>query len=157
MGIRLPKKRRKLDFSLGFQDLHRGGTAELVEFLLSLRADVDHQFRLSSMSTMGRVLVAGKTLQHRFGKQTMGSKASYHGQDVTPLMVAVMSGQYEGAAALLAAGARTDLRNSRRKTVADFAAEKGLPRFLQEALEDGQRGEVQRIASAALANSHFEI
>jgi len=138
---------------------NRGGTAELVEFLLSLRADVNQQFRLSSMSYMGRLLVAGKTLQHRFGKQTMGSKQSYHGQDVTPLMVAVMSGQYEGAAALLAAGARTDLRNSRNLTVADFAEEKALPRFLQEALEDGtqSRAEIQRIASAALANSYFQI
>ncbi|CAE7226524.1 Ank3 [Symbiodinium sp. CCMP2456] len=137
---------------------NRGGTAELVEFLLSLRADVNHQFRLSSMTCMGRLLVAGKTLQHRFGKQTMGSKASYHGQDVTPLMVAVMSGQYEGAAALLAAGARTDLRNSRKKTVADFAEEQALPRFLQDALEDGlNRVDVQRIASAALANSYFEV
>ena len=138
---------------------NRGGTAELVGFLLSLRADVNQQFRLSSMSYMGRLLVAGKTLQHRFGKQTMGSKQSYHCQDVTPLMVAVMSGQYEGAAALLAAGARTDLRNSRNLTVADFAEEKALPRFLQEALEDGtqSRAEIQRIASAALANSYFQI
>ena len=74
-------------------------------------------------------------------------------------MVAVMSGQYEGAAALLAAGARTDLRNSRNLTVADFAEEKALPRFLQEALEDGtqSRAEIQRIASAALANSYFQI
>ena len=47
------------------------------------------------------------------------------GTGQTPLMAAIMSGQYEGAAALIAAGARLDLRDSRNWTAADFA--QGVP------------------------------
>ena len=71
-------------------------------------------------------------------------------------MAAVMSRQYEGAAALIAAGARLDLRNSRNWTAADFAAGQSVPEFLMEAFE-GQLEGCHRVAALALANARVEV
>ena len=49
----------------------RGGSAELVECLISLKADVDSQYDLKSLSRVGRVFIAAKSLQHRFGRGTL--------------------------------------------------------------------------------------
>ena len=102
----------------------RGGTAEVVQQLVGLRANVDTAYDVRrDLSRMGRVVVAAKSLQHRLGRQTAASAVMYHCHGCTPLMAAVRSGQFEGAAALIAAGAQLDLVNSRGWTAADFAGE----------------------------------
>ena len=123
--------------------------------LLELRADVDARPEISP-TLPGRMLVAAKTLQHRFGRKTLMSRWMYHHSGQTPLMAAVMTGQYEGAAALIAAGARLDLRNSRNWTVADFAQGRAVPRFLLEAFEGDFEG-CQRITARALAGASVEL
>ncbi|CAE6956283.1 mask-1 [Symbiodinium sp. CCMP2592] len=134
---------------------NRGGKAELVHRLLALRADVDHQFKQSWLSLHG-IYTCVRILQQKSGKATFASRAAYHGDGMTPLMAAVMSGQYEGAAALIAAGASLDLRNGRKWSTFDFAREQSLPHFLMEALE-GRIEEVGRIFTDAVASSQFEI
>ena len=102
----------------------RGGSAELVQRLLELRVDANVQATMSS-NTAAHVLFTAKSIQHRCSKATFMTTWAYHLGGQTALMAAVMSGQYEAAAALVAAGAKLDLRNSRNWTAADFA--KGFP------------------------------
>ena len=103
----------------------RGGSAELVQQLISLRADVDFQFDTRRhMNTLGRLFHGAKSLQHSLGSSTSLSAIAYHGYGTTPLMGALFSAQYEGAAALIAAGAGWTLRT----------AEVGLPLILLEAM-----------------------
>ena len=71
-------------------------------------------------------------------------------------MLAVMTGQYEGAAALLAAGASSDTRNARNRTVTDFAREQSVPLFLREALE-GRTEEARKLVAVAIAGNTFQI
>ena len=71
-------------------------------------------------------------------------------------MAAVKSGEFEGAAALVAAKARLDLTNYRGQTAADFAKENPVPAFILQALQ-GDPAECERISSLALADSFFEI
>ena len=68
---------------------------------------------MSDQPRFFKLVIAAKSLQHRFGRATMMTRWIYHLQYQTPLMAAVMSGQYEGAAALVARGARLDVRNAR--------------------------------------------
>ncbi|CAE7563208.1 MX2 [Symbiodinium sp. CCMP2456] len=109
----------------------------------------------AGLTVAGRMLFAAKSLQHRFGRSTLMSRWAYHRGNQTPLMAAVMSRQYEGAAALIAAGARLDLRNSRNWTAADFASGQSVPEFLMQAFE-GQLEGCQRVAALALANARVE-
>ena len=60
---------------------------------------------MGSAKPLWRILFAAKSVQHRIGKRTQVSCWAYHQARQTPLMAAVMSAQYEGAAALVAAGA----------------------------------------------------
>ncbi|CAE7419445.1 ANK2 [Symbiodinium sp. CCMP2592] len=113
----------------------QGARAELIQRLLDLRAPVDAVAERVAMTIPARVLLRAKALQHRYGKDTPLSRFCYHTDGQTPLMAAIMSGQYEGAATLIASGARVDLRNSRGWTAADFAAGHLLPDFLREALQ----------------------
>ncbi|CAE7288982.1 B'ETA, partial [Symbiodinium sp. KB8] len=110
----------------------------------------------AGLSVAARVVFSAKSFQHRFGRRTLTSRWAYHRGHQTPLMAAVMSRQYEGAAALIAAGARLDLRNSRNWTAADFAAGQSVPEFLMEAFE-GQLEGCQRVAALALANARVEV
>ena len=68
-----------------------------------------------------------------------------------------MSGQFEGAAALIAAGARLDLRNCRNWTAADFARGHSVPDFLTEALFHGQPEGCLRVTASALAQARVEL
>ena len=109
-----------------------GGSAELVQRLVGLRADVDFQCDIRrDLSRLGRLLVAAQSLKHRVGKPTTLSAQSYHIHGQTPLMAAMQFAQHEGVAALIAAGARTDIRNCRNWTAADFARGAAVPPFLQ--------------------------
>ncbi|CAE7241772.1 unnamed protein product [Symbiodinium sp. CCMP2592] len=132
-----------------------GGKPELVHRLVEERADVNYKYKIRYFGINGLYCAYNAAL-YRSGKKTIGTTAGYHGHEQTPLMAAVMTGQYEGAAALLAAGARLDLRNYRKWTAADFSRGHSLPRFLLEALE-GQTTEAERITADAVASSFFEI
>ena len=66
------------------------------------------------------------------------AKVSYyalHHSKATPLMCCIVCGCFDAAAALIAAGARLDLKNHRGKTAADLAQENGAPDFVLEALQ----------------------
>ena len=107
----------------------RGGSAELVQRLIGLRADVDFQLSVSrDVSALGRLLFAAKSLQHRLGRTTGLTAYAYHLHGSTPLMQAIRSAQFEAAAALIAAGARLDLRNCRNWSAADFARGQAIPK-----------------------------
>ena len=135
----------------------RGGSAELVYRLIALRADIDFQLNVPrDYSTLGRLLIAGKSLQYQFGRETGLTTLAYHLQGSTPLMQAIRSAQFEAAAALIAAGARLDLRNCRHWTAADFARGQSIPRFLQLGLE-GDPSECRRVSSLALADGYVEV
>ena len=136
---------------------HRGGSAEMVEFLVGMKADVDFQYTLRyDYVQFGRLRFLAKALQHRFGRASMLSEQAYHIHGLTPLMAALRSGQYEGAAALIAAGARLDLKNSRGFTAADFARGQSIPEFLQRGLE-GNPSECHRVSSLAHPDGYVEV
>lgn len=130
----------------------RGGSAEVVQSLLAMRADVDFQFRLGGLKPLGYVLYMVKSLQHRLGHVTALTRTVYHHPGSTALMNAVRTAQYEGAAALIAAGANLELRNCRNQTVADFAKDASIPGFLQQGLQ-GNRAECRRVCSLSAADS----
>lgn len=133
----------------------RGGSAELVERLISLKADVDSQYDLKSLSRVGRVFIAAKSLQHRFGRGTLLTALAYHEPGQTPLMAALQSAQYEAAAALIAQGCRLDIKNGRGWTAADFASNHSIPQFLQQGLQ-GNPLECCRVTSLALPDGLIE-
>ena len=72
------------------------------------------------------------------------------------LMHAVRTAQYEGAAALIAAGANLELRNCRGYTAADFAKDAYVESFLQQGLH-GNRVECQRVSSLAVEAAETPI
>ncbi|OLP84592.1 2-5A-dependent ribonuclease [Symbiodinium microadriaticum] len=135
----------------------RGGSAELVQRLIGLRADVDFQLSVSrDVSALGRLLFAAKSLQHRLGRTTGLTAYAYHLHGSTPLMQAIRSAQFEAAAALIAAGARLDLRNCRNWSAADFARGQAIPNFLQLGLH-GEASECRRVSSLAVIDGYVEI
>ena len=71
-------------------------------------------------------------------------------------MSAVIAGQYEASAALIAEGARLDLRNSRNQTAADLAAEFPGPEFLMQAFQ-GRDEACRRVLALALASAYVEV
>ena len=92
--------------------LLQGGSAELVHRLIALRADVDFQSNVPrDYKTLGRLVLAAKSWQHRRGRTSALTAIAYHLHGSTPLMQAIRSAQFDGAAALIAAGARLDLCN----------------------------------------------
>ena len=135
----------------------RGGSAELVQRLIGLRADVDFQMNVArDFRALGRLMIAGKTLQYQFGRKTNLTTLAYHLQGSTPLMQSIRSAQFEAAAALIAAGARLDLRNSRNWTAADFARGQSIPHFLQLGLE-GDPSECRKLSSLASVDGYVEV
>ena len=151
-GSNLP--RVSMSRSLYAAAMCQGASAELIHRLLELQADANAI--VNDVTMTQRALFAAKALQHRYGHNTRGSRLAYHRYGQTPLMAAVMTAQYEGAAALIAAGARLDLRNSRNWTAADFATGHSVPKFLGEAVE-GDREGCHRIAALARANACVEL
>ena len=131
----------------------RGASAEIVQRLIDLRADVDFQYNLHrDWTLLGRMLLGAQALKHRFGTKTVGSTRAYHASKSTPVMWALMSAQYEGAAALLAAGARLDICNCRGWRAEDFVKGLSIPGFLQQGLE-GDPSECKRVACLALSDA----
>ena len=106
--------------------------------LIGLRADVDFQLKKSrDIGPLGWLVYGAKSLQHRFGRATVLTEFSYHHRGSTPLIQAIRTAQWECAGALIAAGAKADLRNCRRWSAADFVRGQSIPRFLQMALDGG--------------------
>ena len=148
---------RELSLTLWASTGFRGGSAELVQRLLSLRADVDFQFDMRrDYRSMGRLLFAAKSLQYRLRKASVLTALAYHAHGSTPLMQAIRSAQYEAAAALIAAGARLDLRNCRHWKAADFAEGQSIPDFLQLGLE-GDASQCRRVCSLALPDGYVQV
>lgn len=111
-------------------------SAEMVDSLVKLKADVNEQWNLPLTNPIG-LLVRVTTLKHRFGRPTQFSRMAFHAKGSTPLMQAVMGGQWEAAAALVARGARIDARNARGYTAADLA--RSPPAFLAQAFQGDSR------------------
>eukprot|EP00439_Symbiodinium_sp_Y106_P033238 s1911_g3.t7 len=148
-----------LDLSRALFDaaFFRGGSAELVQRLIGLRADVDFQMNVArDFKVLGRLMFAGKSLQYRLGRATTLTTLAYHLHGSTPLMQSIRSAQFEAAAALIAAGARLDLRNSRNWTAADFARGQSIPHFLQLGLE-GDPSECRKLSSLAIPDGYVEV
>ena len=120
--------------------LGRGG-AEIVHRLIDMRADVNDQgpewFKATAMARVITTLLAWK---HRFQHVTLLGRLCYHAKGATPLLSALLNGNYEGAAALINARADLHLRNSRGLTAADFIRGHAAPDCLQEALDGNMEG-----------------
>ncbi|CAE7836123.1 unnamed protein product [Symbiodinium sp. CCMP2592] len=108
------------------------GSEEVVAQLIEAKADMNFRLQTPLLSPLG-ILFACMGLRHRWTASTLSTYA-YHHENATPLMCSIITSSFETAAALVAAGARTDLRNSRGCSVADLALEMGAPDFVREAL-----------------------
>eukprot|EP00434_Breviolum_minutum_P035242 symbB.v1.2.031189.t1/scaffold3578.1/size55188/2 len=111
-----------------------GGTVDIVQQLVEARADVNEQTWLPWYSIVG-LAFSGLSIKYRFGARRMATRLGYHSAGATPLMQAIITGQYEGAAALLVAKAEVDVLNGRKTTALDLATEIGVPQFLMKALQ----------------------
>ena len=138
----------RVDFSksggLNYAMFLRGGSAEMVCKLVNLRADVNQVFDAWGDSTLLGILTSAASFAYRCGSVTSFSKFGYHSQGATPLMFAIITAQYSGAAALVAEGADLSCRNARGYSVADLAREFPVPDFLMRALE-GDPTECKRL------------
>ena len=108
----------------------RGGSSEVARRLIELKADIDEQCQVQWLTPLG-ALVALQSLRYRW-TDTALTRHLYHLPGSTPLMMAILSGNYEIAMTLLREGARVDLRNARNVSAADLA--EGAPQLLQEIL-----------------------
>ncbi|CAE7515570.1 Asb3 [Symbiodinium natans] len=128
----------------------RGLSAQMVARLVEMRADVNFQHEpRRDLSRFGRLLTASNALQYRLGRATALTATAYHLRGRTALMAALQSAQYQGAAALIAAGARLDIQNCQGWTAADFAIGQSVPGFLQQGL-NGDPSECDRVSSLDL-------
>jgi len=145
------------DVSRGLQMamIFRGGTTEMVHRLVELRADINWQWN-EPFCTFHGIYNGLQSLKYRCGQKSISNMLAFHIYDATALMKALITGQYEGAAALIAHGAHLELQNSRRKSARDFAQELSVPQFLLEAFE-GKPEACHKIVAAAVSNFTFEI
>lgn len=144
------------DFDLSFT-LHnavmlQGGSSQVVSALIAAGCDVDAPYLQPIMSLVG-IVHRVKGLQYRFQKPTMMRRMAYHSRGATPLMLAIICGNFEAAATLLAERARTDLRNFRGKTALDLAHELSVPDYLMDALNGVSCRKCWSIVSAANSKS----
>ena len=116
---------------LHFSAISREGGAQITRRLIELRADIDEQWQVQWLTPLGG-LIAFLSLRYVCGRDTAATRQFYTLPGSTPLMLALLSGNYETATILLREGARLDLRNDRQVTAADLA--QGAPEFLQEIL-----------------------
>eukprot|EP00438_Fugacium_kawagutii_P003510 Skav229079 [mRNA] locus=scaffold157:136734:137345:- [translate_table: standard] len=139
-----------LSQSLHFAALHLGN-AELVLQLVDAKADVNEPFR-----PRGFIHLRLEKLRDSLPGSAESSSVSQLAQDcweATPLMLAVICGNDEMAAALISAGARVDLRNRRQKTAFDLAQERA-PHFLLQMLQSQDDGEMKKMVLAAVSNRY---
>jgi len=131
-----------------------GGSAELVEVLLQARADINETY--VAPTRLARAFYFSLSVRYQLGRRTLTSTHAYHCAGSTPLMLAVITGQYETSSALIAAGARLDVRNARSWTVQELAKELPLPGFLREALE-GRKEECREVAALAMMSNDLQL
>ena len=96
-----------------------------------MKADIDEQCQMKWLTPLG-ALVALQSLRYRWSDTAL-TRHLYHLPGSTPLMMAILSGNFEIAMTLLREGARVDLRNARNVLAADLAD--GAPHLLQEILQ----------------------
>ena len=101
-----------LSRALGFALYYRGD-AEMVQLLLDAKADMNEKMTmpLSTPYGLGWTILG---IQRRFGAGRRGAHVGYHAFGSTPLMFAILTGQHEGAAVLLAAKAKVDVQKFER-------------------------------------------
>ena len=87
---------------------------------------------------LGRLFMATKSLQHSVARGTELTANAYHIYGMTPLMGALQSAEHEAAAALIANGARLDVKNRRGWTATHFAGE-SIPTWLRKGLEGDRK------------------
>jgi len=128
--------KHKVSLSIALSECmsYHGGTTDMVDTLVAAKADVNEQYMRTPCMAAAAVVLS-YTLQHHFGRRRAVTRWCYHLFGSTPLMIAVITGNWEGAAALIAHGARVDIKNSRRYTALDLARETPVPDFLMAALE----------------------
>lgn len=125
----------------------QGGSSAVVSCLLEHKADVDAPYTQSSNSILVMVNRV-KGLQYKYGRHTMMRRMAYHSNGATPLLLAIICGNYEAAAKLLHEGASPDQRNARGVSPAELAEELGgMPDYLLEAL-GGQMTKCSSIVTA---------
>ena len=124
----------------------------MVAQLVQVRADINEPMRFPSGCLMSFVF-GYLSLQYRLGARRTAAVLGFHSYDATPLMLAVINGQYEAAMALIEFKARVDLMNVRKKTALDLAVELDVPSILLEALR-GETAVCNRIVASALNNRY---
>ncbi|CAK9094140.1 Ankyrin repeat domain-containing protein 17 (Gene trap ankyrin repeat protein) (Serologically defined breast cancer antigen NY-BR-16) [Durusdinium trenchii] len=122
------------------------GTAVLVRRLIEAGADVDEPYLTSNLI---RMLLAVKGLQYTWGRDTIMRRVSYHSRRATPLMIAILCGNFEVASCLLVQGANVNLRNARGKSAKDLANELRAPDYLLQAMG----GAIEKCISIASPDS----
>ena len=97
------------------------GSAEMVHRLVEMMADINARIdEYFKQPFLMRAIYTFKVLQHRFQKVTILSEILFHAKGATPLMISLLSGNDECAAALVAAGTNLNAQNSRGLTAADL-------------------------------------
>ena len=132
-----------------------GGTADIVEWLLEQRADVNKSRDSWVHSSLYGAISSIKALEYRLGRHNKATRQFYHMKGATPLLMAMLESQFAGAASLIAAGARLDLRNARGWSAADLIRGQSVPEFLHQAAE-GNLEECFRIAALSRRESYVE-
>ena len=110
-----------------------GSSPDTISVLLEARADANEQFKISIKHSRWWLLLNSMACLHRVSPSRLTSLA-YHHYGATPLMFSVLSGYLEATTALLAAGARVDIKNYRNKTVSDLASQIQAPTWLLQTL-----------------------
>jgi len=110
------------------------GFTETIAFLIAAKADVDEEYRVGTTHPTWWLLLNLSASLHRVSPSRW-TLLAYHHDGGTPLMFSILCGCYEATSMLLAAGARVDVRNYRRKTAADLARGMQAPSSVVQSLE----------------------
>ena len=121
-----------LKFCLHYALMFQGGFSEPISFLIQARADVNEQFEAEGK--MWWLVMKLQRIRHTFNPSRL-TLLSYHHAGATPLMFSILSGCFGVVPLLLAAGARLDIRNSRKQTATDLAQAVRAPSALLEKLQ----------------------
>ena len=143
-----------LSGGLVFAGMSWGCSPALVAELVGLRADVNYQVK-PPPGCFSALAQAYASFQYRLGSGTGFASLGHHVAGMTPLMMAILTSQHDGAGALIAAGARLDLRNVRGWTAQDFAKYQSVPPFLRSGL-GGRPSECQAVTRLALTEEFEE-
>jgi len=114
-----------------------GGSAEVVSRMIEAQADINLPLTVPPFSPLGLAL-AYFSFRHRWKKSCLTTFA-YHHKGATPLMCSLITCSFEAAAVLLAAGANTDVKNKRGKTVADLVEYVSAPDYIRRAVQGDRR------------------